>query len=141
MSDNSQKNKLEGAKKVLAAVMTPVTAVSGAVAAPSPEVRGILNDGSPAIHRSLPTQKPATGIAKEVNSILEAWADAKGRANEQSERIEGANSAKNALKGVSSTPVPKDTGKAMNALKGNSNGTAQKGTSSSNSQSNGGQGR
>lgn len=120
MADNSQNHKFERAKRVLAATMAPMAAVSGAVAAPSPEVRAILNNPTPAFHQSIPPQDPGKGIAKTINSMGEAWADAKNKAGEQSAKIKEANAAARVLKGISSSPAPNGTGKAVNALKGSS---------------------
>jgi len=157
----------EGMKRTFAAAMTPLAAASGAVATPtlSPEARGIVNNGNPAIVRSIPPQKPSAsqalqGLSKGVNSMGGAWADARSKAAEQSAKIDGANKTANALKGVSSSPPSKDTGRAANvlksissdrpsqntgraasALKGNSSTPAQASTGASNGQSRGGQGR
>jgi len=139
----------EGAKRVLAAVTGAVVApAAGVVAAPmvSSEVQGIINNGIPAIHASIPAPSPTTQqvlakIGQEFNVSMGGWADAKSKASEQSAKIDGANKAKDVLKDTSSSPAPKDTSKAASALKGNSS-SASKETSTSNGQSkSGGQGR
>jgi len=138
----------DGAKRVLAVVTGVVVApAAGVVAAPvvSPEVQGIMNNGTPAIRASIPTPPPTpqqvvAKICKEFNVIVEGVADAQSKASEQSAKIEGANNAKNALKGISSSPAPNDTSSAVAALKGSSS-SPSKGASASNGQSRGGQGR
>ena len=142
-------NVVEKAKRALAvATGVFVAPAAGVVTAPviSPQVQGIINNGNPAIHKSLPSHKTnplqtAQEMAKGFNASMGEWADEKSKAQKQSTMAEKTTAAQNALRCVSNGPSPKDTSKAIDTLKGNSSSVIQEKSSGGSQISHNGQHR
>ena len=150
MSNTPNKmNVVEKAKRTLAvATGVFVAPAAGVVATPviSPQVQGIINNGNPAINKSLPSPKTnpvqaAQEMAKGFNVSMGEWAEVKSKAKKQSTMAEAATAAKNALRGVSSSPSPKNTSNAIDALNGNSTSMTQEKSTGNSQVSHNGQNR